>query len=144
MITVSTVIPVCNREQFVVKAIDSVASQTYPSTEIIVVDDASTDDTPRTVESLCRTFNNLSLIRLPKNVGAALARNIGARAAIIGSARRAVQHQVLHLPRRLRRGPAHHDLGAVRPVLRHRQAIPCPLRNAPAAARPTRMPLVPA
>jgi glycosyltransferase involved in cell wall biosynthesis len=79
--TVSTVIPVRNREQFIVRAIDSVVSQTYPSTDIIVVDDASTDETPHVVENLAKKFSNLVLIRLPENVGAAEARNIGAEAA---------------------------------------------------------------
>src|ERR1700730_3884334 len=74
MTTVSTVIPVRNRPQLIVRALESVTSQTYPPAEVIVVDDASTDETPHIVE-------NLALIRLTKNGGAAKARNIGAEVA---------------------------------------------------------------
>ena len=81
MMDVTTVIPVRNREQFIVRALESVSSQTYPSMEIIVVDDASTDETPRIIEKLANKLSNLVLIKLPENVGAAKARNVGAEAA---------------------------------------------------------------
>lgn len=81
MISVTTIIPVRNREHFIARAIESVCSQTYPSTEIIVVDDASTDATPHIVESLAKKLSNLALIRLTEHVGAAKARNIGAEVA---------------------------------------------------------------
>jgi glycosyltransferase involved in cell wall biosynthesis len=81
MITVTTVIPVRNREKFIVRALESVSSQTFPSTEVIVVDDASTDETPHVVENLAKKLINLTLIRLTENVGAAKARNIGAEVA---------------------------------------------------------------
>jgi glycosyltransferase involved in cell wall biosynthesis len=81
MMTVTTVIPVYNRAQFIGRALESVRVQTYPSTEVIVVDDASTDETPYVIEGLAKTLGNLILIRLPENVGAAQARNIGAKAA---------------------------------------------------------------
>lgn len=48
---VSVVIPVYNAERFVAAAIDSVLKQTYPSTELIVVDDGSTDTTAAVVRS---------------------------------------------------------------------------------------------
>jgi len=81
MITVSTVIPVRNREKFIVRALESVSSQTYPPKEVIIVDDASTDETPHIVENLAKKLSNLVLIRLTENVGAGMARNIGAKVA---------------------------------------------------------------
>ena len=81
MLKVTTVIPVHNREMFIARAIESANSQTYPTTEIIVVDDASTDATPRIVENLAKHLKNLVFIRSPENVGAAKARNIGAEIA---------------------------------------------------------------
>ena len=81
MMTITTIIPVRNREQLVVRALESVMSQTYPSMEVIVVDDASTDGTPHVVENLAKKFRNLILIRLTENVGAARARNVGAEVA---------------------------------------------------------------
>ena len=81
MKTVATVIPVRNRPKFILRALESVGSQTYPSSETIVVDDASTDETPHIVEELSKKVNNLILLRLTERVGAAKARNIGADAA---------------------------------------------------------------
>jgi glycosyltransferase involved in cell wall biosynthesis len=79
--TVTTVIPVRNRPEYIVRAIESVNSQTYPTAQIIVVDDGSTDETPNVVQNIVEKRGNLTLIRLGKNVGAAKARNIGADAA---------------------------------------------------------------
>ena len=62
MMTVTTVIPVRNRAQFIGRALESVRVQTYPSTEVIVVDDASTDETPHVIEGLAKTLDNLILI----------------------------------------------------------------------------------
>lgn len=42
---VSVIIPSYNSRQWVGQAIDSILNQTYPNTEIIVIDDGSTDDT---------------------------------------------------------------------------------------------------
>ena len=75
MITV--VIPVRNREHFIARAIESVIAQTIPVDEIIVVDDASTDRTVNVVAGFVKSLNNLTLISLKENVGAAKARNIG-------------------------------------------------------------------
>ena len=81
MMTITAIIPVRNRERLVVRALESVFSQTYPPMEVIVVDDASTDGTPYVVDNLAKKFRNLILIRLTENVGAARARNVGAEVA---------------------------------------------------------------
>jgi|GEM_PF-252387 glycosyltransferase involved in cell wall biosynthesis len=47
---VSIVIPCYNYGRYVHFAVDSALAQTYPHVEIIVVDDGSTDDTPRVLE----------------------------------------------------------------------------------------------
>ncbi len=79
MITV--VIPVRNREHLVARAIESVAAQTLPPDEIIVVDDASTDRTIDVVESFSKSLKTLKLISLKTNAGAAQARNIAIQRA---------------------------------------------------------------
>jgi glycosyltransferase involved in cell wall biosynthesis len=72
------VIPVFNRSKMIIEALDSVASQTLRPSEIVVVDDGSTDATAATVDAWIgahREFN-VSLIRSP-NRGASVARNLG-------------------------------------------------------------------
>lgn len=49
---VSVIIPTYNRSVSVLDAIESVRSQTYPSREIIIVDDGSTDDTAQRVSGI--------------------------------------------------------------------------------------------
>lgn len=71
--TVSVVIPTYNRADIVGKAIDSVLAQTYNDTEIIVVDDASTDDTER----LLAEYDDVRYHRFDVNRGANAARNKG-------------------------------------------------------------------
>jgi glycosyltransferase involved in cell wall biosynthesis len=70
----SVIIPTYNRRQFVLTAIASVLNQTYSPYELIVIDDASTDDT---VSLITEKYPQLTLIRLPQNQGAAAARNAG-------------------------------------------------------------------
>ena len=74
---VSVIIPAYNREKTIRRAVDSALAQTYPSIEIIVVDDGSRD---HTAEILLEYGEKLRLIR-QKNGGASSARNTGIRAA---------------------------------------------------------------
>ncbi len=77
--TISVVIPSYNRATLIGRAIESVLQQTYSNIEIIVVDDASTDET----ESVVKRIKNdkLHYIKLKKNGGACKARNVGIRAS---------------------------------------------------------------
>ncbi len=79
--SVATIIPVRNRAKFIARALKSVASQTYRSAEIIVVNDASTDETSVAIMNLAEEIPNINLIDLQQNVGAAEARNIGVQHA---------------------------------------------------------------
>ncbi len=76
---VSVVIPAYNQAQFLGQAIQSVLEQSYQNFEIIVVNDASTDDTPQVVAQ----FNDsrLKYIAHPENRGLPAARNTGMRAS---------------------------------------------------------------
>lgn len=62
-------------------AIASVLAQSYSNLELIVVDDASEDDTPEIVRDWCRRDNRVRLIILPSNVGPYLAKHVGLRQA---------------------------------------------------------------
>jgi len=77
MKTVSVIIPTYNYARYVAEAIDSALGQTYAPLEVIVVDDASTDDTPRV---LAAYGDRIRAIRQP-NGGAGAARNTGIAAA---------------------------------------------------------------
>jgi glycosyltransferase involved in cell wall biosynthesis len=73
--TVSIIIPSYNREKLITKAIDSVVAQTYQNTEIVVVDDGSTDRTRDVVMAYGRDI----VYVFQKNKGIAGARNTGMR-----------------------------------------------------------------
>ena len=75
----SVVIPLYNKENYILETLSSVFSQDYPYFEIIVVDDASTDDSLQLVASLKK--DHLTIIRHEKNRGLSAARNSGIKAA---------------------------------------------------------------
>jgi glycosyltransferase involved in cell wall biosynthesis len=70
---VSVVIPVRDGEAYIEDALRSVASQSVPPAEIVVVDDGSTDRTPEIV----KRFPNVTYLRQEPS-GQAAARNYGA------------------------------------------------------------------
>lgn len=72
---VSVVIPVYNREDTIIRCIDSALSQTYNEIEVIVVDDNSSDATVDEIES---TYSDrIELLRHDENRGGSAARNTG-------------------------------------------------------------------
>jgi len=78
---VSVVIPTYNRARFLSEAIDSALSQTCRPLEIIVVDDASTDDTPVLMRSRYGDRSGIRYLRLEENRGPNFARKFGAQQA---------------------------------------------------------------
>lgn len=75
----SAVIPTRNRARMVGEAVESALCQRHGEVEVIVVDDASTDDTAAV---LARSFaSRIRLVRLPERRGAGAARNAGVRLA---------------------------------------------------------------
>jgi glycosyltransferase involved in cell wall biosynthesis len=76
---VSVIIPTHNRAHVIRRALRSVLCQTYGNLEVIVVDDASTDDTVEVVQSV--NDNRIIFLRQETRQGAAAARNVGIRAA---------------------------------------------------------------
>ena len=71
---VSVIIPAYRAARTLGGAVDSVLAQTMRDYELIVVDDASPDDTPRLVQAY---GPSVRLIRLPTNRGVSAARNAG-------------------------------------------------------------------
>lgn len=67
---VSVLIPTFNRRDLVLEAVASAVAQSYPSVEVIVIDDGSTDGTSHAIPGA-------EVVVLPRRCGPAAARNAG-------------------------------------------------------------------
>ena len=75
---VSVIIPAHNNEYSIKNTLESIISQDYENLEIILVNDASTDDTQNIAETfLNENTRNFKIITLEKNLGVSSARNQG-------------------------------------------------------------------
>ncbi len=86
MIKISVVVPVYNREKKIKKAIDSILSQEgegelFEISQVIVVDDNSTDGTYEILKNICDRDPRVICIRQDINKGPSGARNAGAKIA---------------------------------------------------------------
>jgi glycosyltransferase involved in cell wall biosynthesis len=70
----SIVIPCYNHARFLAEAIESALAQTWPSIEVVVIDDGSTDDTA----AVAARYRGVRLVS-QANQGLAFARNVGLR-----------------------------------------------------------------
>lgn len=73
---ISVIIPVYNVESYLKKCVDSVLGQTYKNTEIILIDDGSTDSSPKLCDEYAKKFKNIKVVH-KKNEHTAIARNTG-------------------------------------------------------------------
>lgn len=78
MALISVIIPAYNAEKYLREALDSALAQTHPQTEVVVVDDGSTDGTP---EILKAYGSRITIVR-QANRGVATACNAGVAAAM--------------------------------------------------------------
>lgn len=72
---VTVVVPAYNRAGFILRTLESVRNQTYRDLEILVVDDASTDDTEGVVAGI--PDERVRYVRHQENKGPSAARNTG-------------------------------------------------------------------
>ena len=70
---VSVIIPTYNTARYVQESINSVLEQDYPSIQLIVIDDGSTDETV----DIIRHYGERVVLLTQQNQGAAAARNAG-------------------------------------------------------------------
>ncbi len=77
---ITIVIPLYNKEDFILEAIDSVLNQTFPCLELLVVDDGSTDRSAVVAAERIRTDERARMISIA-NSGVSVARNTGIVAA---------------------------------------------------------------
>ena len=76
-VDITFVIAARNVAPFIAEAVASALAQEHCRVEVVVVDDASTDDTPDIVDEFCRRDRRVQLIRASRSGGAAAARNLG-------------------------------------------------------------------
>lgn len=76
-VVVSVVIPCFNYMDFLPMAVQSVVSQVDVGTEVIIVDDCSTDDSLRVANELASTHSNIQVLSLKINSGPVEAFNAG-------------------------------------------------------------------
>lgn len=74
---ISIVIPTYNQARFLLDCIDRAKNQTYQPVEVIVVNNASTDDTQKVLDSAI----GVQVIHSQENKGPSYARNLGSQAA---------------------------------------------------------------
>jgi glycosyltransferase involved in cell wall biosynthesis len=72
---------VYNDESYIGEAIESILCQTFRDFELVVVDDASTDDTAAIVDGYAKRDARIRVIRNEQNLGRSAARNVGIAAA---------------------------------------------------------------
>jgi len=75
MVSFSVITPVYNREDCIGRCIESVANQDYPYLEMLIVDDASVDNTASVIESLIRKYPFIRFYQFEDNQGVNAARN---------------------------------------------------------------------
>ena len=78
--TVSVIIPTYNRAHLLPRLAEALAAQSHAPNEVILVDDGSADDTPSTLNGVCRERASWHALR-QENAGPGAARNRGLQAA---------------------------------------------------------------
>ena len=78
---VSVVMATHNRAHLVPSAVSSILNQSYQNIELIIIDDASTDNTKMVLEEICARDARVKLICSTTNVGPGKARNLGVSCA---------------------------------------------------------------
>ena len=73
---ITVIIPAYNIENLITRCVESVVNQTYPKdlTQILVVDDGSTDNTGKVIDELAAKYNNVTALH-EENGGSSKARN---------------------------------------------------------------------
>lgn len=77
MSEISVIVPAFNVEKYINRAIDSILAQDYSNFEIIIIDDASTDNTLEIIQRHYAAHSQIHIVRHEYNQGLGAARNTG-------------------------------------------------------------------
>lgn len=72
---ISVLLPVCNGENFLAQAIQSILEQTIKSFELICINDGSTDKTAAILSKFAKKDKRIKILTNPKNIGMAASLN---------------------------------------------------------------------
>ena len=78
---VSIVTPIYNKAPFVGETIETILNQTYKNWELLLINDASTDNSQKAVQEFINRDNRIKYFEFSENKGAAEARNYGSKMA---------------------------------------------------------------
>ena len=74
---ISVIIPVYNVEKYIKNCLDSLINQTFDNFEIILIDDASNDNSLKMIKEYQKKDSRVIVFEQKENFGAAIARNKG-------------------------------------------------------------------
>ncbi len=81
LISVDVVVPVFNNSTTIIRALDSIINQSVIPNRIIIIDDASTDETLSLIYDWSKEFSNVEILQNKSNLGPSATRNRGWDAA---------------------------------------------------------------
>ena len=81
MVSISVIVPVYNKREYLKRSIDSILAQEMPGMEVVLVDDVSTDGSFELCQELYGGRNDVRILRQARKGGAGPARNAGLQAA---------------------------------------------------------------
>lgn len=79
---VSVYLPTRNRAALLPRCIESILEQTHSKLELLIVDDASSDETPEVLNRYASKDPRVRIFRQPQALGAPAARNVAIRGAV--------------------------------------------------------------
>ena len=77
---ISVIVPVYNASKYLSRCVDSILAQTYTNLEVILVDDGSTDDSPKMCDEYVAKDKRVKVVH-KENGGVSSARNAGLKVA---------------------------------------------------------------
>lgn len=77
LVPVDVVIPVFNNSKTIIRALNSVINQSVAPHKIIIIDDASTDETLSLIYDWSKEFSNVEILQNKLNLGPSATRNRG-------------------------------------------------------------------